>query len=164
LTILTLHWRQATRAPVQLKSTDLGIIQGGAVGLRRRGDKKSTQRELFYGVPPDSPYLGAAKERYASELSAASLKAHAWKRQIESLVSTGPRSSLHPLPLYGIKSPSDSLLLRHGGVERVGVVGDQGDGITAARAVAALRQPEPDHHPSRERADPIAWQGSGRGI
>ncbi len=109
------HWWQATRASGQLEFTDLGIIQGGAVGLRRGVDTKSTPRELFYGVPPDSPYLDAAKERFASELSAASVQAHAWSRQIDRIVSTGPRSIVHPLPLYGIRPPSDKAALRRGG-------------------------------------------------
>lgn len=109
------HWWQATRAPGQLEFTDLGIIQGGAVGLRRRVDTRSAAaHDLFFGVPPDSPYLGAAKERYASVLSAASVTAHAWTRQIERLVSKGSRSTVRPLPLYGIKPPSTNLDLRRG--------------------------------------------------
>jgi len=90
---LTRNWWQAERTPTgQLQFTDLGVIQGAQLGLRRLVDNRYTSRERIVGVPPDNPYLVAAWERAADEQAAATAWAQEVAGQLTTLVPDGPRS------------------------------------------------------------------------
>ncbi len=92
---ISTHWWQAERDSGRLVFTDLGVLQGGAVGLRRLVDDKTAPNdERLYGVPPDSPVLVAARERLRSEQAAASSQARVWQLVIEGVVSAG--GGAHP--------------------------------------------------------------------
>jgi hypothetical protein len=90
---MSTHWWQAERDSGRLVFADLGVLQGGAVGLRRLVDDKSAANdERLSGVPSDSPVLVAARERLRSELAAGSSQAGAWERVIGRVVSPARRS------------------------------------------------------------------------
>jgi hypothetical protein len=110
---LTAHWWQAQLvATGQLQFSDLGVIQGAELGLRRLVDSLHMPRELIVGVRPDNPYLIAARERATSERAASIARAAAVNTLIYSLVPGGgqsgrPRGLMTPAPT-GSTQPTGS--------------------------------------------------------
>lgn len=95
---VTNRWWQAMLARGRLEFSDLGPIGGAALGLRRLVDDRYMPRELFAGVPPDDPYLIAARERAAGEADASRVQATAWGQLLERIVK-------RPRPAQGSAPP-----------------------------------------------------------